>query len=118
MHDLSWSKREKQIAHAAFERALARESAALLAEIKERALALTQLDDVWKLEHFIKQKRQAVAERYDFRYSVLLYVFADLIHAGFLEMEELDGLGEDKIARLSTMLALAGDSAVASGDKA
>ena len=79
MRDLSWSKREKQIAHTAFEQALAREAAALVAEVRAKAEAITDLDDLWQLEQFLRDKRRALEERYDYRYSVLLYVFADLI---------------------------------------
>ena len=107
MRDLSWSKREKQLAHAAFEHALAREAAALVFEVRAKAAAITELDDLWQLEQFLRDKRRALEERYDYRYSVLLYVFADLIQAGWLSLDELAGLADDKRARIATLLELA-----------
>jgi Photoprotection regulator fluorescence recovery protein len=63
MRDLSWSKREKQIAHAAFEQALAREVAVLVAEVRAKADIVTELDDLWELEQFLRDKRHALAQR-------------------------------------------------------
>jgi hypothetical protein len=107
MRDLSWSKREKQIAHTAFEQALAREATALVAEVRAKAQAITELDDLWQLEQFLRDKRHALEQRYDYRYSVLLYVFADLIQAGWLSLDELAGLADDKRARVAALLEFA-----------
>jgi Photoprotection regulator fluorescence recovery protein len=107
MRDLSWSKREKQIAHTAFELALDREAAALVAEVRAKARAITELDDLWLLERFLRDKRRAFEERYDYRYSVLLYVFADLIQAGWLSLDELAGLSDDKRTRVAALLEFA-----------
>ena len=108
MRDLSWSKREKQIAHTAFEQALAREAAALVAEVRAKAQAITELAELWQLEQFLREKRHALEQRYDYRYSVLLYVFADLIQAGWLCLDELASLADDKRARVAALLEFAG----------
>jgi hypothetical protein len=107
MRELSWSKREKQIAHAAFEQALEREAAVLLAEVRTKAQTLTEVADLWQLEQFLRDKRRAFEQRYDYRYSVLLYVFADLIQAGWLSLDELAGLADDKRARVAALLEFA-----------
>jgi hypothetical protein len=107
MHDLSWSKREKQVARAAFEHALKREAAALLDEVRAKARAIAELDDLWQLEEFLRDKRRAMERRYDYRYSVLLFVFADLIQAGWLSLDELAGLADDKRARIAAVLEFA-----------
>ena len=82
MRDLSWSKREKQMAHAACEHALAREAAAVVDEVRAKAQTIIELGDLWQLEQFLRDKRRALEQRYDYRYSILLCVFADLIQAG------------------------------------
>ncbi len=107
MRDLLWSKREKQLARAAFEQALAREAAALVAAVRTKAQAITELDDLWQLEHFLREQRRALEARYDYRYSVLIYVFADLIQAGWLSLDELAGLADDKRARIAALVELA-----------
>jgi hypothetical protein len=111
MHDLSWSKREKQLARAAFEHALARDAAALVDEVRTKAQAITELDDLWQLEHFLRNQRRALEERYDYRSSVLLYVFADLIQAGWLNLDALAEVADDKRARIAVLLELARERA-------
>jgi len=106
MHELLWSKREKQIARAAFEKALEREAAALVALVRVKALEITELDDIWRLEELLREKRRELERRYDYRYSVLLYVFADLILAGWLNPDELAGLADDKRARIEALVEL------------
>jgi Photoprotection regulator fluorescence recovery protein len=107
MPDLSWSKREKQVAHAAFEHALVREAAALVDEVRTKAQAISELADLWRLEQFLRDKRRGLEQRYDYRYSVLLYIFADLIQAGWLSLDELAGLADDKRARIAALLEFA-----------
>jgi hypothetical protein len=107
MHDLPWSKREKQIARTAFEQALEREAAAFIKLVRARALEVTELSDVWDLEQMLRDKRRELDARYDYRYSVLLYVFADLIQAGWLSLDDLAGLADDKRARIAALVELA-----------
>ncbi len=107
MHDLTWSKREQAIARAAFEQAFAREAAAVVDLVRAQAQDITDLSDVWRLEQLLREKRRALEARYDYRYSVLLYVFADLIQAGWLSLDELTGLADDKCARIAALVELA-----------
>ena len=71
-----WSKREKTIARRAFEQAYERECSALTKEVRRLANGIAEPDDIWKLHKFLTRQRKALAEKYDFRYSVLLFVFA------------------------------------------
>lgn len=107
MHNLAWPRHEKQVARAAFEQALAREAAALVDVVRVRAQEVTELHDLWQLEQFLRDKRRELEERYDYRYSVLLYVFADLIQQGWLSPNELTGLADDKRARIVALVDLA-----------
>jgi hypothetical protein len=107
MHDLSWSKREKQHARATFEQALAREAAALIDAVRAKAQGISELSDLWELEDFLRDQRRALEERYDYRYSVLPYVFANLILAGWLSLDELAGLADDKRAHIAALVELA-----------
>jgi hypothetical protein len=107
MHDLTWSKREKQIARAAFDQALARESAALIELVRAKAQEIKDLDDVWRLEKLLGEQGRALERRYDYRYSRLLFVFADLILAGWLSLDELAGLDDNKLARIAASVEFA-----------
>ena len=50
MHDLKWSQAEKKIARRVFEAALAVELSEVLSELKERAAAAAEPDDMWSIE--------------------------------------------------------------------
>lgn len=97
IRDLKWSSAEKKIARQAFERALQREFEAVIRETKRLAAAIQQPDDLWELEDYLRQRRKSIDSRYDYRYSVLLFVFADLIRTGRLRVEELQGLHDEKL---------------------
>ena len=106
MRDLQWSKGEKQIAQRAFRQALAREADEIVQRVRRQAAAITELEDAWRLEDYLREVRKELAQKYDYRYSVLLYVFANLIEEGWLSLDELAGLGEDKLTPLTQMLAI------------
>lgn len=44
--------------------------------------------------------------KYDYRYSKLIVVLARLIQEGWLSLEELEGLHEDKLAKIELILSL------------
>jgi len=63
--------------------------------------------DLWRLHDFLIDKRREIGEKYDYRYSQFIFVFARLIHEGWLLIEELEGLHEDKLAKIELILSLA-----------
>ncbi len=67
-----------------------------MAETKQRAGKLQQPSDLWELEHYLTERRQHIDRQYDYRYSVLLMVFAGLVRQGRLTEQELHGLHPDK----------------------
>jgi hypothetical protein len=52
---------------------------------------------LWNLEHWLTERRQEIDKRYDYRYSVLPLVFAQLLRDGRLTEDELHGLGQEKL---------------------
>jgi hypothetical protein len=97
MRDLKWSPAEKTVARKAFDLALQRELAAVTAEAKDRAAKIEQPSDLWNLERYLTQRRQHIDRQYDYRYSVLLMVFANLVRQGRLSEHELHGLSQNKL---------------------
>jgi hypothetical protein len=95
--DLRWSQKEKAIARKAFDLALTRELDAVIRQAKERATRLQEPDELWEMEHWLTQRRQEIDAKYDFRYSVLPLVFANLLRDGRISEDDLRGLGEDKL---------------------
>jgi len=104
--DLKWSKTEKQIAKNAFEKAYERECADLAKTIRLKAEEITESADIWRLRDFLNKNVKEIENKYDYRYSVLILVFAKLIKDGWLNVDDLKGLGQEKIDRITTLLTL------------
>jgi hypothetical protein len=100
MATAEWSKSEKTIARRAFDVAYEREGAGLVDEVRRMADRIASLDDVWEIQDFLRNKRKEFDEKYDFRYSVLIFVFARLLGEGWLEESDLAGLSDDKLAKI------------------
>jgi Photoprotection regulator fluorescence recovery protein len=95
-----WSKSEKSIAQQAFDRAYERECGELLNVVRGMLNQIAEPSDLWRAHDYLTDKRKELAEKYDYRYSVLIYVFARLIGEGWIGEDELDGLSEDKLAKI------------------
>ena len=100
VYDLKWSPSEKKIARKAYELAYQREMEDVKKEVERRIANLKENQDIWALEDFLYDRRKEMAEKYDYRYSVLMIVFMRLLREGYLKEENLKGLSEDKISRL------------------
>jgi hypothetical protein len=97
IHDLKWSAAEKVIARKAFNLALERELQAVILEVKSKAAKIQEPSDLWDLEQYLTERRQEIDRMYDYRYSVLPLVLANLVSSGRLVEDDLQGLGEDKL---------------------
>lgn len=93
--DFSWSKNEKQISKKIFDLALQRDYKRLIEKIN--TTKVQKAEDVWDLQNFLNQKAKEFDEKYDYRYSKLILIFAQLINENLLSLEELEGLSSDKI---------------------
>lgn len=60
--------------------------------------AASQPADLWRVHDFLTTQRDATDEKYDYRYSVLPFVFARLLKEGWLVEGDLEGLSADKVA--------------------
>ncbi len=106
MHDLKWSAAEKQLARRAFDSALTAELAELVAAFKTSAAAVTTVDEVWSIQERLVRRRREIDEKYDYRYSRLLFVFGWLLRERRLSLEQLAGLSQDKLEILRRMASL------------
>jgi hypothetical protein len=98
-----WSATEKKIARRAFDAAYEREIAAVMEELRRRVGGMKSAKDLWDIENFLRNRRDEFDEKYDYRYSQLIYVFAILYHGGFLVEADLAGLSPDKIDAVKHM---------------
>ena len=84
MDQLRWSDAEKKIARQVFDKALQQELNEVIHKVKEMARDLKEPSELWKME--------------DYRYSQLPLVFGLLVRKGQIRLEDLQGLGEEKLA--------------------
>ncbi|HEX2725319.1 MAG TPA: hypothetical protein VHN20_05825 [Beijerinckiaceae bacterium] len=98
LRDLKWSGAEKKIARRAFEAARDSALAGIVTEFKTKAAAVTTPSEMWELEDYLRERRREIEGAFDYRYSQLPRVFAQLICQGALDEAQLAGLSPDKLA--------------------
>jgi Photoprotection regulator fluorescence recovery protein len=101
--NIDWTTTEEVVARKAFDIAYKREIGALIDSVRYRASSLAEIDDMWRLHDFLSVKRHEVDGRYDYRLSTLIFVFAGLVKDGWLNLNELEGLNVDKIAKIAAL---------------
>ena len=104
--NLNWSKTEKTIARAAFDKAYNKECSAILESLRKKVLTCTGPDDIWEIRDYLNEQTRQVSQKYDYRYSILIMVFAGLIREGWLALSDLEGLSDDKKEYLQKILSL------------
>jgi photoprotection regulator FRP-like protein len=97
IRDVKWSPAEKAVARKAFDLALKRELEAVIIEAKKRAGNVQQPSDLWELERYLTERRIQIDRQYEYKYSVLILLFGNLIQQGRLSEQELQGLNQDKL---------------------
>jgi hypothetical protein len=100
MIEESWSKKEKAVARQAFENAYEKECKDLIKQIQKRANEANDPNDIWRLHDFLAERTREIENKYDYRYSMLIFVFARLMKEGWIKVGDLEGLSEDKIAKI------------------
>ena len=103
MRDWRWSHAEKIVARQAFEQALHTEGRELIREAKDRAATVEEVSELWQLESWLTQRRREIERQYDYRYSVLPFVFATLLQQGRLHESDLHGLALEKLELIRHM---------------
>ncbi|HEY4359292.1 MAG TPA: hypothetical protein VGN16_26330 [Acidobacteriaceae bacterium] len=102
---MQWQPSEKKVARRAFELALGRELAEVIQEAKDRAAKVVEAHELWELERWLTQRRKEIDSDYEYRYSLLLFIFARLLREGRIQEDDLRGLGPDKLEVIRRILA-------------
>jgi len=97
MREVRWSPEEKALARRVFELALKHELDQTIQAAKARAAKVKDPSELWDLEHWLTRRRNDIDRKYDYRYSVLPYVFAVLVREGRVSLDDLGELSEDKV---------------------
>jgi hypothetical protein len=99
----TWSESEQAVARSAFETAYARAVSRLVASVQTQASDLSDAQSVWALHDFLSIERHTIEGRFDFRLGGILFAFASMVKDQLLQLEELEGLTADKLAKVSAM---------------
>ena len=103
MNYQKWSKKDKSIARAAFDKAYEKECNQIIGKLKQKALRLSDPEDIWELHNYLSEIRKEIDKKYDYRYSVLIMVFAILLKQQWLKIDDLEGLSADKIDKIKSL---------------
>ena len=98
-----WSSAEKIVARRAFEKALNCELGTVIREAKERADRIREASELWEMERWLAERRESIDRMFDFRYSVLPFVFAKLLRDRRLSENDLHGLAKQKLDAIHRM---------------
>jgi len=97
IRDFNWSPEEKKIARTAFDKAYKKEMTEINNELKKRIKNSDDLQKIWSIHDYLSKRRNEIDKKYDYRYSVLITVFATLLTEGYLKEKDLEGLSENKL---------------------
>jgi hypothetical protein len=103
MSEIGWSNIEENVAKEAFDKAYQREIATLIEEVRAKASNLAEINDMWILHDFLSARRHDIDGKYEYRNSVLIFVFSRLVKEGWLNINELEGLDKDKLAKIAAL---------------
>lgn len=106
MYDIKWSESEKKLSRRIFEAALQAELADVIKKFKAKAAAVTTPDEMWAVQAFLEKSQREVEEKYDYRYSNLIIVFARLLREGRIKDEQLHGLTDEKLSYIQHIASL------------
>jgi hypothetical protein len=101
-----WSALEKETAQEAFQRAYEREVLTLIQDVRNQIGSLSKIDDLWRLHDFLSAKRHELDGKYEYDYPSLLFVFANLIRDGWLQLDELETLEKEKLSKIAALVRL------------
>lgn len=109
MSDTKWSKKEKSIARKVFDSAYHKECLHVIKTIKDKAAQLNNPEDIWEFQEHLDQRLKEIGQKYDYRYSILILVFAQLLQQGWIDISELEGLNAEKIDRIKSLAAISNE---------
>lgn len=98
-----WTEVEQGIARTAFDRAYTRSIDQLAASVRAKSEALSSAETIWELHDFLSIQRHTIEGSFDFRPEGILFVFARLVKDELLNIDELNGLGTDKLSKIVAM---------------
>ena len=91
-----WSTREKSYAKKVLDKAYKRLTNQLIEDVKAKVSEIKKPEDMWKLQEYLNIQRKRVEGLFEFRTTVMLDSFATLIKEGWIRLDQLSMLSEEK----------------------
>lgn len=98
-----WTSQDRTIAKAALKTACQRETASLVKLVRKEASEISQIEDLWQLNDFLSARRFDLDGKYDDRDEEMLFVLAKLMNEGWLTVDDLSGLPEEKLTKVKAL---------------
>jgi len=98
-----WTELEQRIARTAFDNAHGRAIASLINEFQLQAALVDSSAALWQLHDYLSIQRHRIEGRFDFRPQPILFLFASLVKDKLLDLAELEGLADAKLAKIRAM---------------
>ena len=99
----SWSDLEIAIARFAHAKAARVSTERLISAVKEKASMLSDIDTLWDLNDFLSAERYRAEGMSDFNINGILFVFAEFLKYELIQLGDLQGLSDDKVAKVVAM---------------
>jgi len=101
--EVQWSTVEQEVAKGALKKAYDREVKVLIEHVRENAVNIEKIEDIWQLHDFLSARRHDIDGKYDEREAFLMFTLSNLIKSGLLERADLEGLTADKRAKINLL---------------
>lgn len=98
-----WSSQEMAVVKTALRTAYERETASVVRSVREKASAISHIDDLWHLNDFLSARRFDLDGKYDDREEEVLFVLAKLMKEGWLTTADVDGLDSEKLTKMKAL---------------
>jgi hypothetical protein len=101
--EINWTEVEQEVAQQAFKTANFREINSLIQYSAQKIAEIKNIEDLWQLNDFLNARRHDIAGKYEYQLSSLIFIFADLLKEGWLSIDDLAGLGSEKLTKISLL---------------
>lgn len=98
-----WTTKEIEISQQVLNKAYQRETETLVAQVQYQINNMTDITQLWQVHDLLSAKRYDLDGKYDARESMLIFTFAQLLKEGWISLEELHGLDQAKLAKVSSL---------------
>ena len=103
MTSANWTPREEDVARHAFHNGNQRCIKVLIKNLQAKSQSLNSAECIWKLHDFLSTERHNFEGRAEFDYNSILFTLADMLKQQLISIEELEGLDQQKLAKIKAM---------------